>query len=62
MYKWVTGFESRYRILHPFRKGYYLGSGTAESVLHQAGLDAESIYEEVLKYIHANTKIEELQI
>ena len=61
MYKWITGFESRYRILHPFRKGYYLGSGTAESVLHQAGLDAESIYEEVLKYIHANTKIEELQ-
>ena len=61
MYKWVTGFESRYRILHPFRKGYYLGSGTAESVLHQAGLDAESIYEEVLKYIHTNTKIEELQ-
>ncbi len=58
MYKWVTGFESRYRILHPFRKGYYLGSGTAESVLHQAGLDAESIYDEVIKYIEANSKAE----
>lgn len=61
MYKWITGFESRFKILHPFRKGHYLGSGTAESVLHQAGLDAESVYEEVLKYIHSNTKIEELQ-
>jgi transketolase len=60
MYKWVTGFESRYRILHPFRKGYYLGSGTAESVLHQAGLDAESIYEEVIKYIHSTALVEEL--
>lgn len=59
MYKWITGFESRYNILHPFRKGYYLGSGTAESVLHQAGLDAESIYEEVLKYIEANSLVEE---
>lgn len=62
MYKWITGFESRYNILHPFRKGYYLGSGTAESVLHQAGLDAESIYEEVLKYIKANAKVEDLLV
>lgn len=51
MYKWITSFEGRYRILHPFRKGYYLGSGTAESVLHQAGLDADSMYDEVVKYI-----------
>lgn len=53
MYKWITSFEGRYRILHPFRKGYYLGSGTAESVLHQAGLDADSIYEEVVKYVES---------
>ncbi|MBS1517953.1 MAG: hypothetical protein JSS91_07685 [Bacteroidetes bacterium] len=51
MYKWITSFEGRYRILHPFRKGYYLGSGTAESVLRQAGLDEESMYTEVIKYI-----------
>ncbi len=51
MYKWITSFEGRYRILHPFRKGYYLGSGTAESVLHQAGLDAEAMFEEVMKYL-----------
>lgn len=58
MYIRVTGFESRYNILHPFRKGYYLASRTAESELHKAGLDAESIFDEVLKYIHANINIE----
>lgn len=56
MYKWITSFEGRYNILHPFRKGFYLGSGTAESVLHQAGLDAESMYDEVVKYIEMNLK------
>ncbi|HEY3250058.1 MAG TPA: hypothetical protein VGK25_02965 [Ignavibacteria bacterium] len=58
MYKWITGFEARYRILHPFRSGYYLGSGSAESVLHQAGLDADSMYAEVKKYIETSVKID----
>ncbi len=53
MYKWITGFESRFNILHPFRIGHYLGSGTAESVLHQAGLDAETMYKEVKKYLES---------
>lgn len=57
MYKWITGFESRYNILHPFRKGCYLGSGSAESVLHQAGLDGETMYEEVKKYIDSRLKL-----
>jgi transketolase len=56
MYKWITGFESRYRILHPFKKGHYLGSGSAESVLHQAGLDAETMHEETVKYIEVNSR------
>jgi transketolase len=51
MYKWITGYEGRSRILHPFMKGSYLGSGTAESVLLQAGLDGGNIYNEVAKYI-----------
>jgi transketolase len=57
MYKWITGFESRYNILHPFRKGYYLGSGSADSVLHQAGLDGETMYDEVKKYIESGVKL-----
>lgn len=51
MEKWITSYEGRSRILHPFRKGYFLGSGAAESVLKQAGLDGDGIYEEVIKYL-----------
>jgi transketolase len=57
MYKWVTGFEARFNILHPFRKGRYLGSGSAESVLFEAGLDGDSMYNEVKKYIEMRTKL-----
>lgn len=56
MYKWVTGFDARFNILHPFRKGHYLGSGSAESVLLEAGLDGDSIYNEVKKYIESRAK------
>ena len=51
MYKWITGYKGRNNILHPFRNGRYLGSGSAESVMHQAGLDGDSIYKEVIKFI-----------
>ncbi len=51
MYKWITNSEGRRRILHPFRKGYYLGSGTAESVMYQAGLDGDTIFKEVKNYL-----------
>jgi transketolase len=57
MYKWITGFEARFNILHPFRKGHYLGSGSAESVLLEAGLDGESMYQEVKKYIESRAKM-----
>jgi transketolase len=51
MYRWITSPEGRHRILHPFKKGYYLGSGTAESVLYQAGLDGDTIFKEVKNYL-----------
>ncbi len=51
MRRWITSYEGRRTILHPFRKGGFLGSGTAESVLHQAGLDGDGIYNEVIAYL-----------
>lgn len=51
MYRWVTGSENRSRILHPFKKGHYLGSGNAESVLCEAGLDGDNMYKEVKSFI-----------
>lgn len=51
MYRWITSPEGRHRIMHPFKKGYYLGSGTADSVLFQAGLDGDTIFKEVKNYL-----------
>jgi transketolase len=42
MYRWVTSAEARARILHPFRKGHFLGSGPGDKVLLEAGLDGAS--------------------
>jgi transketolase len=56
MFKWITSDKARKWILHPFKIGYYLGSGSAESVLHQAGLDADCMYPEVKKYLDIMTK------
>lgn len=56
MYKWITSYEGRNRILHPFMRGYYLGSGAAEYVLQQAGLDGDNIFAEVKKYLDYMTK------
>jgi transketolase len=56
MLRWVTCKDCRNRIMHPFKKGHYLGSGNAESVLFEAGLDADNIYKEVKSYIDFITK------
>lgn len=51
MYRWISSEYGRSRILHPFMKGHYLGSGNAESVLKEAGLDGESMFEKVISFI-----------
>ena len=50
MHRWVLSEEGRRMTLHPFKKGRYLGSGQAEYVLKEAGLDGEGQREAVLKY------------
>ena len=42
MHRWITGERGRRWTLHPFRKGHFLGSGQAEAVLKEAGLDGRS--------------------
>jgi transketolase len=39
MYRWITGETGRLWTMHPFGKGHFLGSGQAESVMREAGLD-----------------------
>jgi transketolase len=42
MHRWITSERGRAATLHPFRKGHFLGSGQAELVMKEAGLDGRS--------------------
>jgi transketolase len=49
--RWIRSEKGRQATLHPFRKGRFLGSGQADRVLAEAGLDGESQYEAIRKYL-----------
>lgn len=51
LYRFITSEEGRRMSLHPFMKGHYMGSGQANKVLEEAGLDAEGMYKAVSRYI-----------
>jgi transketolase len=51
MDRWILSERGRAHTLHPFRDGHYLGSGKAAKVLAEAGLDGESQYHAVLRYV-----------
>jgi transketolase len=51
MERWVCSGRGRMMTLHPFRKGHYLGSGQADKVLEEAGLDGESQFRAILRYV-----------
>ena len=37
--------------LHPFKKGHYLGSGQADMVMAEAGLDGEGQVKTIVEYL-----------
>lgn len=51
MYRWIRSDRGRALTLHPFRHGRYLGSGQAEHVLAEAGLDGVSQFESIMSWI-----------
>jgi transketolase len=51
MERWVCSGRGRRMTLHPFRGGHFLGSGPAEKVLEEAGLDGESQFRAILHYV-----------
>ena len=51
MYRWVRSDRGREATLHPFKKGHYLGSGKADMVVAEAGLDGDSQYEAIKRYV-----------
>jgi transketolase len=51
MYRWIRSDRGREMTLHPFRKGHYLGSGQAQMVLAEAGLDGKSQFKAIMKHM-----------
>jgi transketolase len=51
MDRWVRSEKGRRALLHPFKKGHFLGSGQAEMVLAEAELDGESQFQAIRKYL-----------
>ncbi|HSB06490.1 MAG TPA: hypothetical protein VLK23_15000, partial [Thermodesulfobacteriota bacterium] len=51
MYRWIRSERGRRMILHPFQKGHYLGSGQANMVMKEAGLDGKSQFKAIKKYL-----------
>jgi transketolase len=50
MYRWVTSQEGRKRTLHTFGKDHFAGSGQAEKVLKEVGLDGQGQLASILDY------------
>lgn len=51
LYKWIRSDYGRRHSLYPFKKGHFLGSGKAESVVAEAGLDGENQYLAIKTYV-----------
>jgi transketolase len=51
MYRWIRSDRGRALTLHPFRKGHFLGSGQADKVLAEAGLDGESQFQAIRRFV-----------
>jgi hypothetical protein len=57
LYRWVRSERGRGMSLHPFMKGHFLGSGQAQYVLEEAGLDGPGQLAAVRKYLDALVKV-----
>ncbi|MDD2774075.1 MAG: hypothetical protein PHP45_10320, partial [Elusimicrobiales bacterium] len=53
MYPWIKSYEGIRRTMHPFKGGSFLGSGPANQVLEEAGVNAQGQLREILAYIAA---------
>ena len=50
-YRWVTSEKGRQATLYPHKRGEYLGSGTGEMCIEEAGLDADSQLQAIERFV-----------
>ena len=51
MYRWIRSDRGRSLTMHPFMKGHFLGSGQAQMVLAEGGLDVEGQLAGIRRYL-----------
>jgi transketolase len=56
LYRWVRSDAGREATLHPFHRGHYLGSGKADVVLAEAGLDGASQFTAIKTYLDGKAR------
>jgi len=53
LYRWIRSDVGLAHTMHPFGKGHYLGSGTGDMVVLEAGEHGEGQYRQIKKYLDA---------
>lgn len=51
LYRWIRSSSGRNHSLYPFKHGHFLGSGKAESVVAEAGLNGIGQYKAIVDYM-----------
>lgn len=51
MYRWIRSDRGRALTMHPYMHGHYPGSGPGRAVIHEAGLDGDAQFKQILKYL-----------
>ena len=52
-YRWIMSERGREYTMYPWKRGYFLGSGTGDVCLEQAGMHGEAQWEIIQQYISA---------
>jgi hypothetical protein len=56
LYRWIRSDVGLAHTMHPFLHGHFLGSGTGDMVVAEAGMSWEGQYREIKKYLDALTR------
>ncbi|UCF66298.1 MAG: hypothetical protein JSV80_10915, partial [Acidobacteriota bacterium] len=51
MHRWIRSERGLKATMHPYQNGHFLGSGEAAFVLEEAGLNGQSQYEAVKRFL-----------
>jgi len=51
MYRWIRSSRGRDSTMHPFQRGHFLASGQGEAVMREAGLDGDSQFDAIRRFL-----------